>query len=116
VGRFIYLASTPYHPISPKGGIGAVVDHPGFVLEASRLKRASAGFTAHLHKPVEQARRCRKVRWKRQGSGKSGGVRVIYYNRLANGEIWLLTIYAKSAQDNIPSHILKAIKETIDHA
>ncbi|WP_062089924.1 type II toxin-antitoxin system RelE/ParE family toxin [Caballeronia udeis] len=59
---------------------------------------------------------CRKVRWKRQGSGKSGGVRIIYYNRLANGEIWLLTIYAKSAQENIPSHILKAIKEAIDHA
>jgi hypothetical protein len=59
---------------------------------------------------------CRKVRWKRQGSGKSSGVRVIYYNRLANGEIWLLTIYAKSAQENIPAHTLKAIKEAIDHA
>jgi hypothetical protein len=59
---------------------------------------------------------CRKVRWKRQGSGKSGGVRVIYYNRLANGEIWLLTIYAKSVQENIPAHTLKAIKEAIDHA
>jgi hypothetical protein len=56
-----------------------------------------------------------EVRSKRQG-GKSGGVRVIYYNRLANGEIWLLTIYAKSAQENIPSHVLKAIKEAIDHA
>jgi hypothetical protein len=30
----------------------------------------------------------RKVRWTRAGSGKSGGVRVIYFNRLANGEIW----------------------------
>ncbi|CAH0447814.1 type II toxin-antitoxin system RelE/ParE family toxin [Ralstonia syzygii] len=59
---------------------------------------------------------CRKVRWKRQGSGKSGGVRIIYYNRLANGEIWLLTIYAKSAQENIPSHTLKAIKEAIEDA
>jgi hypothetical protein len=56
------------------------------------------------------------VRWKRQGSGKSGGVRVIYYNRLANGEIWLLTIYAKSVRENIPAHTLKAIKEALDHA
>ena len=97
----------------------------------------------HLHKSVEQAGHasirptrfcswlannpdsgdvipgsgsCRKVRWKRRRSGKSGGVRVIYYNRLANGEIWLLTIYAKSAQENFPLHILKAIKEAIDHA
>lgn len=29
----------------------------------------------------------RKVRWSRSGIGKRGGVRVIYYNRLARGEI-----------------------------
>ncbi len=56
----------------------------------------------------------RKVRWSRQGMGKRGGVRVIYYNRLANGEIWLLLIYAKNKHDNIPAHILKAIKEELN--
>ena len=35
----------------------------------------------------------RKVRWGKPGSGKSGGLRVIYFNRLANGEIWLVLIY-----------------------
>jgi len=58
----------------------------------------------------------RKVRWSRKGSGKRGGVRVIYFNRLANGEIWLLLIYAKSAQENIPAHVLKAIREEIEDA
>ena len=58
----------------------------------------------------------RKVRWSRQGTGKRGGVRVIYYNRLANGEIWLLLIYAKSARENIPAHILRAIKAEVDNA
>jgi hypothetical protein len=58
---------------------------------------------------------CRKVRWKRQGSGKSSGVRIIYYNRLVNGEIWLFTIYAKSARENIPAHTLKEIKEAIEN-
>ncbi|MDO8465382.1 MAG: type II toxin-antitoxin system RelE/ParE family toxin [Gallionella sp.] len=58
----------------------------------------------------------RKVRWSRQGTGKRGGVRVIYYNRLANGEIWLLLIYAKSARENIPTHILRAIKAEVDNA
>ena len=57
---------------------------------------------------------CRKVRWSRLGTGKRGGVRVIYFNRLANGEIWLLTIYAKSARDNIAAHTLKALKELLD--
>jgi len=58
----------------------------------------------------------RKVRWSRQGTGKRGGVRIIYYNRLANGEIWLLLIYAKSARENIPARILRAIKVEIDNA
>jgi len=58
---------------------------------------------------------CRKVRWKRSGTGKSGGVRVIYFNRLAHGEILLLTIYAKAVQENIPVHILKAIVEELQN-
>ncbi len=44
------------------------------------------------------------------------GVRVVYFNRLANGEIWLLLIYGKSARENIPSHVLRQIKEEIENA
>lgn len=58
---------------------------------------------------------CRKVRWARKGMGKRGGVRVIYFNRLANGEVWLLLIYAKNVRDNIPGQVLKQIKEEIEH-
>jgi hypothetical protein len=58
----------------------------------------------------------RKVRWSSPGKGKRGGVRVIYFNRLANGEIWLLLIYAKSARETIAPHILRAIKQEIDNA
>ncbi|MDR2001389.1 MAG: type II toxin-antitoxin system RelE/ParE family toxin [Zoogloeaceae bacterium] len=58
---------------------------------------------------------CRKVRWTRAGTGKRSGVRVIYYNRLANGVIWLLVIYAKSVRGNIPANILKAIKEELEN-
>lgn len=53
----------------------------------------------------------RKLRWRRSGRGKQGGVRVIYYVRYSPNELWLLTIYAKSKHDNIPAHILKALKE-----
>jgi hypothetical protein len=56
----------------------------------------------------------RKVRWGRQGSGKRGGVRIIYFNHLKNGQIWLLTVYAKSKVGNAPAHILKALKEEIE--
>lgn len=57
----------------------------------------------------------RKVRWSLAGSGKRGGVRVIYFNRLSAGEIWLLVLYTKSAAGNIPAHVLRQIKEEIEH-
>ena len=58
---------------------------------------------------------CRKVRWSVAYRGKRGGARIIYYNRLANGEIWLLVIYTKSVTASIPAHILKLIREAIEH-
>lgn len=58
---------------------------------------------------------CRKIRWAIAGKGKRGGARIIYFNRNSNSEIWLLVIYRKSVQGNIPAHILKAIREVIKH-
>ena len=57
----------------------------------------------------------RKVRWAPEGKGKSGGVRVIYYWKKSDYEIWMLTIYSKSEQATIPSHILKKISEAIEN-
>ena len=56
----------------------------------------------------------RKVRWHREGMGKRGGARVIYYNRLANGDIVLVLVYAKAKFDNIRPEILRRIKEKYD--
>lgn len=39
-----------------------------------------------------------QLRRSRPGSGKRGGVRVLYYVQDSHGRIWLLTLYAKSAQ------------------
>ena len=57
---------------------------------------------------------CRKLRWALPGKGKSGGVRVVYINYLAHGAIYLVTIYAKAVEENIPAHLLRAMKDTID--
>ncbi len=57
----------------------------------------------------------RKVRWSYGGRGKRGGVRVIYYSQLADGEIWLLLIYGKSVRDNIQAHVLRQIREEIEN-
>jgi hypothetical protein len=56
----------------------------------------------------------RKMRWSLPGRGKSGGIRVIYYLRSQQGEIWLLTLYAKNVKGSIPGSVLRKIKEEID--
>ena len=57
----------------------------------------------------------RKVRWKRAGFGKSGGVRVIYFTRNAQGEVVLLTLYAKSKTDNLTGAALKEIRHALEN-
>lgn len=57
----------------------------------------------------------RKIRWAPAGKGKSGGVRVIYYWKKSDHEIWMLTLYSKSEKATISGHALKQIAEVIDH-
>jgi RelE toxin of RelE / RelB toxin-antitoxin system len=57
----------------------------------------------------------RKVRWRRAGTGKSGGVRVIYFTRVAEEEIVLLTLYAKAKTDNITGAKLKEIRHALEN-
>jgi hypothetical protein len=58
----------------------------------------------------------RKVRWSKPGKGKSGGVRVIYFNRLNDGLIWLLIAYSKSKFDTLPTEFLNKLKASIENA
>lgn len=56
----------------------------------------------------------RKVRWSRAGTGKSGGVRVIYLVRNEQGEVYLLTLFAKSEKENIALAVLKEIRRALE--
>ena len=56
----------------------------------------------------------RKLRWNIAGGGKHRGIRVIYYLRLKHGEVWMLTVYAKSVVESIPPSVLRKIREEID--
>lgn len=58
----------------------------------------------------------RKLRWSRSGMGKRGGLRVLYYVQDDLGRIWLLTVYAKSARENIAASTLNLLREIADHA
>lgn len=49
----------------------------------------------------------RKLRWKRAGTGKSGGIRVIYYWLTEDNQIFMLVAYPKSVKDTL------TVKETV---
>lgn len=57
----------------------------------------------------------RKVRWERPGSGKSGGVRIIYFVRSEHGEVMLVTMFAKGKMGNIPAAKLKEICRALEN-
>ena len=76
----------------------------------------------HLHKHPDSGKvvpgsgGVRKLRWVAEGRGKRGGLRVIYYLRLSRGQIWMLSLYGKNVRENIPTHVLKLMKEAIEDA
>lgn len=56
----------------------------------------------------------RKLRWAVAGRGKRGGIRVIYFLRTQQGQIRMLTLYAKNVAESISANVLKQIKDEID--
>ncbi len=88
---------------------------PAYWLEEER-----GAFAAHLagHPDAGDVIRgtggLRKVRWGRAGSGKSGGVRIIYFVLNAADELVLLMIYAKSERDNMTAKQLLEIKNALN--
>ena len=55
----------------------------------------------------------RKVRWNLDGTGKSGGVRVIYYWVVNDDHIRMLYVYPKGKQDNLTKEQLRTLKAII---
>lgn len=62
---------------------------------------------------IPGTRGCRKLRWGAEGRGKRGGVRIIYYYQAGNGRIFMLTLYAKNEEANLPSHFVRRLREEI---
>ena len=59
----------------------------------------------------------RKLRWARQGGGKSGGIRVIYYFHSEMMPLYLLAAFGKNEKANISAEekqiLAKAVKELV---
>lgn len=56
----------------------------------------------------------RKVRWKLEGRGKSGGIRAIYYWMTEDDHIYMLYVYPKSEQEDLTSDQKKALKTIVE--
>ena len=55
-----------------------------------------------------------KLRWGMAGRGKPGGVRIIYYWRRDYEQLWMLMIYAKNEEENVPTPLVRRLREEID--
>jgi len=55
----------------------------------------------------------RKIRWKSGGSGKRGGLRVIYYWDVPIDSIYMLLIYKKSRQEDLTPNQLKILRNLV---
>lgn len=56
---------------------------------------------------------CRKVRWSRQGTGKSSGIRAIYYFYNSAGKLYMLIIYPKSEKESLTAAEKAQLKAVI---
>jgi len=52
----------------------------------------------------------RKVRWRRQGTGKRGGTRVVYFYHDAQMPLFLLLIYAKAQREDMTTDEKKRVR------
>ena len=67
-----------------------------------------------IHPVVAGTGGVRKARWGRQGKGKRGGVRVIYFYRSAADVVYFLDIYAKAAKEDLTPADKQQLKELVN--
>lgn len=56
----------------------------------------------------------RKLRWRRGGQGKSGGVRVIYYFHSERMPLYLLTVFAKNERVDLTQRERNELSKLVD--
>jgi hypothetical protein len=57
----------------------------------------------------------RKLRWRdnKRGKGKRGGIRIIYYTFLSEGQVWLMTLYSKDEADDLTNEERRKLNAAI---
>jgi hypothetical protein len=107
---------------SPRGFL--FVEAPAFsrhrekLLDDDGLRELQRALAAHpdAGAVVPGAGGVRKLRWKdtRRGQGKRGGLRILYYCFLSEGEIWLLTLYGKNEASDLSSDEKVQLRQALE--
>jgi hypothetical protein len=88
--------------------IEALTDEHYGLLQASLVTKPDAGDL------IKGSGGLRKLRWALPGRGKSGGIRVIYFWRVSESQILMLTMYAKNERSNLTPVQVKRLAKLVE--
>ena len=63
---------------------------------------------------IQGAGGLRKVRWRLEDTGKSGGVRAIYYWLTENDQLLMLYVYPKSERENLTEEQKRVLRQVVE--
>ncbi len=101
VEKLITIAETPVFVRQAKE-VWTETEHDEFVLYIASNPEAG--------NVIPDTGGVRKVRWSRAGSGKRGGVRVIYYYHDGDRPLYLLMVYAKARREDLYPDEKRAVR------
>jgi len=101
-----------------------IIETPTFFRQASELLddlefwalEETVALKPDLGRLIPGGRGLRKLRWglKRQGRGKRGGLRIIYYYQARNGTILFLLAYSKSRQADLDAAAIERLASLVE--
>ncbi|MFT4928413.1 MAG: hypothetical protein ACI8WB_004532 [Phenylobacterium sp.] len=76
-------------------------------LQAAIIQRPDLGVL------IKDSGGLRKIRWKLEGRGKSGGIRAIYYWMVSDDQVYMVYAYPKAKQENLTPEQVAALKKIV---
>lgn len=63
---------------------------------------------------IQRSGGIRKLRWKLEKKGKSGGLRILYYWHVAEDQIFMLYVFPKSEYENLTDTQLAQLRKVVE--
>ncbi len=101
-GRPITVAETPLF-VRQADDVWDVTERDEFVDFIARNPRAGD--------VIPDTGGVRKLRWRKAGTGKRGGVRVVYFYYDPNSPLYLLMVYAKAEREDMTPEEKKVVRK-----